>query len=121
MRRTLPRWNWPNTSSPRGAEAASEPVRDAPGPRHLRAARRLRLTAGCPSAPRRSTSSPTSFGAGSRKCIGDSFSWTQATIVLATVLQRWRLRPAPGHTPKAAAAAMAHPDHVPMIVSAREG
>ncbi|MCQ0021628.1 cytochrome P450 [Streptomyces somaliensis DSM 40738] len=60
------------------------------------------------------------FGAGSRKCIGDSFSWTQATIVLATVLQRWRLRPAPGHTPKAAAAAMAHPDHVPMIVSARE-
>ncbi|WVS76357.1 cytochrome P450 [Streptomyces sp. SS162] len=60
------------------------------------------------------------FGAGSRKCIGDTFAWTEATIALATILRRWRLRPAPGHTPKAAASAMAHPDHVPMIVTPRE-
>ncbi|MEU2184312.1 cytochrome P450 [Streptomyces thermolilacinus] len=60
------------------------------------------------------------FGAGNRKCIGDAFSWTEATIALATILRRWQLRPAPGHTPKAAASAMAHPDHVPMIVMERE-
>ncbi|MGW7276128.1 cytochrome P450 [Streptomyces sp. NPDC054864] len=59
------------------------------------------------------------FGAGNRKCIGDSFSWAEATIVLATVLRRWALRPVPGHTPRAAASAMAHPDHVPMRVEPR--
>ncbi|MET9669331.1 cytochrome P450 [Streptomyces sp. NPDC006475] len=60
------------------------------------------------------------FGAGNRKCIGESFSWTEATIVLATVLRRWALRPVPGHTPRAAASAMAHPDHVPMKVEPRD-
>ncbi|MER6912582.1 cytochrome P450 [Streptomyces sp. NPDC000594] len=59
------------------------------------------------------------FGAGSRKCIGDAFSWTEATIALATVLARWRLRPTGGHTTREAASAMAHPDHVPMTVRAR--
>ncbi|MFJ8648637.1 cytochrome P450 [Streptomyces sp. NPDC093546] len=60
------------------------------------------------------------FGAGNRKCIGDAFSWTEATIVLATVLRRWRLRPQPGQpSPKAAASAMAHPDRVPMTVLPR--
>ncbi|GAA4931567.1 cytochrome P450 [Streptomyces coeruleoprunus] len=59
------------------------------------------------------------FGSGNRKCIGDAFSWTEATIALATILPRWQLRPVPGHTPKAAASAMAHPDHVPMTVHPR--
>lgn len=59
------------------------------------------------------------FGSGNRKCIGDAFSWTEATIALATVLGRWRLRPIPGHTTREAASAMAHPDHVPMQVVAR--
>lgn len=60
------------------------------------------------------------FGSGNRKCIGDAFSWTEATIALATILRRWQLRPTTGHTPKAAASAMAHPDHVPMVVEPRE-
>ncbi|MDI3404253.1 cytochrome P450 [Streptomyces cavernicola] len=59
------------------------------------------------------------FGSGNRKCIGDVFAWTEATIVLATVLRRWQLRPLPGHTPKESASAMTHPDHVPMKVVAR--
>ncbi|MGW1976761.1 cytochrome P450 [Streptomyces sp. NPDC001889] len=59
------------------------------------------------------------FGAGNRKCIGEAFAWTEATIALATVLARWRLRPVPGHTTREAASAMAHPDHVPMILEAR--
>ncbi|MGW0733577.1 cytochrome P450 [Streptomyces sp. NPDC002851] len=61
------------------------------------------------------------FGSGNRKCIGDAFAWTEATIALATILRRWHLRPLPGHEPRAAASAMAHPDHVPMRVVARVG
>jgi cytochrome P450 len=36
------------------------------------------------------------FGAGSRKCIGDVFGMTEATLALAAVAARWRLRPVPG-------------------------
>jgi cytochrome P450 len=60
------------------------------------------------------------FGAGARKCIGDAFSWTEATIALATILARWNLRPVPGHTTREAASAMAHPDHVPMEIVPRD-
>ena len=60
------------------------------------------------------------FGAGNRKCIGDAFAWTEATIALATILRRWKLRPAAGSkTPQEALASMAHPDHVPMEVLPR--
>jgi cytochrome P450 len=37
------------------------------------------------------------FGGGSRVCIGDGFSWTEGTLVLATLAQHWRARIAPGH------------------------
>jgi cytochrome P450 len=61
------------------------------------------------------------FGAGNRKCIGDSFAWTEATIALATILGRWKLRPVPGEkAPRESAASMAHPDHVPMEVLPRD-
>ncbi|TQK42569.1 cytochrome P450 [Streptomyces sp. SLBN-118] len=59
------------------------------------------------------------FGAGNRKCIGDAFSWTVATIALATILARWQLRAVPGHTPREAFSSMAHPDRVPMVISPR--
>ncbi|MFT4111784.1 cytochrome P450 [Silvibacterium sp.] len=32
------------------------------------------------------------FGAGGRQCIGESFAWMEAILVLATLAQRWRLR-----------------------------
>ncbi|MEV5593162.1 cytochrome P450 [Streptomyces sp. NPDC052496] len=61
------------------------------------------------------------FGAGSRRCIGDGFSWTEATIALATLLARWKLRPVPGSPrPRESASSMAHPDHVPMEVLPRD-
>ncbi|WP_246574232.1 cytochrome P450 [Streptomyces genisteinicus] len=60
------------------------------------------------------------FGAGNRKCIGDSFVWTEATIALATILSRWSLRPAPGHVPKEVASAVAHADLMPMVVTPRD-
>jgi cytochrome P450 len=36
------------------------------------------------------------FGAGSRQCIGEAFAWMEATLVLATLAQKWRLRLVPG-------------------------
>ncbi|HEU4640828.1 MAG TPA: cytochrome P450 [Gemmatimonadaceae bacterium] len=32
------------------------------------------------------------FGAGTRICIGEHFAWMEATLVLATLAQRWRMR-----------------------------
>ncbi|MDT9683949.1 cytochrome P450 [Streptomyces sp. TRM76323] len=61
------------------------------------------------------------FGAGNRKCIGDAFVWTEATIALATILASWRLRPVPGHAPREVPSAVAHPDRVPMVVEPRRG
>jgi cytochrome P450 len=31
------------------------------------------------------------FGGGSRQCIGESFAWMEAILVLATLAQRWRM------------------------------
>jgi cytochrome P450 len=56
------------------------------------------------------------FGAGSRKCIGDAFAWTEMLVVLATVVARWRLVPVPGHTVRKIPAAAPRPDAIPMTV-----
>jgi len=37
------------------------------------------------------------FGGGSRKCIGDQFAWMEATLILATIAQAWKIRLKPGH------------------------
>lgn len=39
------------------------------------------------------------FGWGSRRCIGERFAWTEATLVLATLAQRWAPRPATESAP----------------------
>lgn len=36
------------------------------------------------------------FGWGNRRCIGEQFAWTEATLVLATLAQRWAPRLVPG-------------------------
>lgn len=38
------------------------------------------------------------FGGGGRQCIGEAFAWMEATLVLATFLQRWRFRLLPGQS-----------------------
>jgi cytochrome P450 len=35
------------------------------------------------------------FGGGTRVCIGESFAWTEAILLLATIAQRWRFVPDP--------------------------
>lgn len=32
------------------------------------------------------------FGGGGRQCIGESFAWMEATLVLATIARRWRIQ-----------------------------
>jgi cytochrome P450 len=36
------------------------------------------------------------FGAGSRICIGESFAWAEAVLVLATLVRRWAPATVPG-------------------------
>src|SRR5262249_26692652 len=35
------------------------------------------------------------FGAGPRKCIGESFAWTEAMLAIAAIARKWRFRLAP--------------------------
>ena len=37
------------------------------------------------------------FGAGFRQCIGESFTWMEGVLLLATLGQRWKLALVPGH------------------------
>jgi cytochrome P450 len=39
------------------------------------------------------------FGAGARRCIGEGFAWTEATLALATIRRRWRLQQRVGPAP----------------------
>jgi cytochrome P450 len=57
------------------------------------------------------------FGEGNRRCIGEPYALAKAVIALATILGRWRLVPAPGHTVRRIAAAMPRPNSLPMIVT----
>ena len=36
------------------------------------------------------------FGGGPRVCIGDGFAWLSASLLIATIAQRWRLELVPG-------------------------
>jgi cytochrome P450 len=51
------------------------------------------------------------FGAGVRQCIGDSFAWTEARLVLAVVAQRWRMRLALDHPVEIQAVGTLRPKH----------
>lgn len=36
------------------------------------------------------------FGGGVRRCIGESFAWTEGILLIATIARKWRLKLAPG-------------------------
>ncbi|MFI9503637.1 cytochrome P450 [Nocardia sp. NPDC052566] len=60
------------------------------------------------------------FGDGARKCIGDSFAVTEATLALATLCARWRLCGMAGqHTGPALPSMTLQPKRLRMRVSAR--
>jgi cytochrome P450 len=51
------------------------------------------------------------FGAGLRGCIGESFAWTEARLLLAVLAQRWKLRLVPGHPIEVQAVSTLRPKH----------
>jgi cyclooctatin synthase len=59
------------------------------------------------------------FGGGSRKCIGDTFAMFEATIVLATLVGRWRMRRQSAALPKPKPMAILASGRVPMRLEAR--
>jgi cytochrome P450 len=60
------------------------------------------------------------FGAGNRRCLGEGFAWVEATVVLATILARWRVRPVAGQTIRKVALATLVPSRLPLILERRQ-
>ncbi|MGI5347429.1 cytochrome P450 [Streptomyces sp. CA-250714] len=61
------------------------------------------------------------FGGGARKCAGDAFGRTESTLLLATIVGRWRLRRAPGSDVRPVALSTAlRPRRLLMEISARD-
>jgi cytochrome P450 len=62
------------------------------------------------------------FGGGPRQCIGNMFALMEATLVLATVAQRFRLRTIPGHEVVPQASITLRPKNgVPVRLESRRG
>ncbi|MFJ1706293.1 cytochrome P450 [Kitasatospora sp. NPDC088346] len=59
------------------------------------------------------------FGAGKRMCIGDGFTWAEATVLTALIASRWTLRPVPGSTVRPVPAITVHPSSLHMTAEAR--
>lgn len=59
------------------------------------------------------------FGSGARKCIGESFVTVEATLVLATLVSRWRLRPIPSRPPQPKAHGSYFPANLAMTAEPR--
>ncbi|MEV6025883.1 cytochrome P450 [Streptomyces sp. NPDC052036] len=59
------------------------------------------------------------FAAGSRKCIGDTFALAEATLAVAAIAARWRLRPLPGRAEQPRPAATLGPRELTMVPEPR--
>jgi cytochrome P450 len=59
------------------------------------------------------------FGAGARQCLGEGFAWVEASVVLAVILRRWRVRPQAGPAIRKVAQATLVPSRLPLIVERR--
>ncbi|MGW4094956.1 cytochrome P450 [Nocardia sp. NPDC004750] len=59
------------------------------------------------------------FGSGARKCIGDDYGIAETTLILATIVSRWRLTHLPGRQPRAAVATTLRPHKLTMRAAAR--
>jgi cytochrome P450 len=60
------------------------------------------------------------FGGGPRQCIGNSFATMEATLLLATITQRFRMRSVPGNMVEPVPSFTLRPKHgIPMTLQAR--
>ena len=112
---------------PRGATTLASPWITHRDPRWWRQARTFHpgrwLTAAGEfdeSAPGQPRGAWFSFGWGNRRCIGEAFAWMEATLVLATLTQRWQSDLVPGHaiTPTPAVTLRPEPG-IPMTLHRR--
>ncbi|RKE18382.1 cytochrome P450 [Streptomyces sp. TLI_171] len=61
------------------------------------------------------------FGAGATKCLGDRFGAVEATLALASIARRWRLRPATAAPVRPAPRLVLSPGPQPMLLTERVG
>ena len=62
------------------------------------------------------------FGGGNRICIGESFAWMEAILILATLAQHWRPRLTPGQQVKPQAMITLRPRRgIKMTLERRDG
>lgn len=59
------------------------------------------------------------FAAGTRKCIGETFALTEATVAIAFIARHWRLRHLPGHVERLRPAASLGPRDLVMVCEPR--
>jgi len=59
------------------------------------------------------------FGAGSYKCIGESFALAEIVTVAAEIARRWRLKPVPGRPVRPNPRVALAPSQLPMIALRR--
>ena len=59
------------------------------------------------------------FGAGNRLCVGEGFAWLEMTIVVATIMARWRLVPVPGQEVRGRVGTVVRPTRLPMCPTPR--
>ena len=77
--------------------AASRPAVLGPDAARFRPDRWINADGGFdPTAPGQPRGAYMPFGAGSRICIGESFAWAEAVLVLATLARRWAPATEPG-------------------------
>jgi len=61
----------------------------------------------------------TPFGSGARKCIGEVFALTEATLALASIVARWQLDPLPGAQARLTPRLSSTPRSLPMSLRRR--
>jgi cytochrome P450 len=59
------------------------------------------------------------FGTGPRGCVGEPYSWSEMTVVLAVVFARFTLIPVQGQPVRPVARTTLHPDAVPLLLEPR--
>jgi cytochrome P450 len=60
------------------------------------------------------------FGAGTRKCIGDSYAFTELSLALAAVVKRWRLTAVPDMDMKPILRVSLSPSVLSVVVNRRD-
>jgi cytochrome P450 len=117
MRRTTAAIRLGGITFPAGTELAYSPYAQHRDPRYFRDPSRFdpdRWSSGGAS-----SGTYTPFGTGKRKCVGDTFAWTELLIALTAIIADWNLRPGDWIPRERISASIPRPDALPMLVTKR--